>query len=160
MPDLITHVLIGLIICELFNIRRKSLVILGSVLPDLVLKISLLSFFIDFPMKEIKWLLIPFHTPVGLILLTIIIILFFRGEYILNFLLISLGWALHLAADLTNKEVFINQMLLLYPISWKSYELNIFWSNQYWYLMIISLAIYLLIIFIKRILRRKKAKYI
>ena len=91
MPDLITHVLIGLIICELFNIRRKSLVILGSVLPDLVLKISLLSFFIDFPMKEIKWLLIPFHTPVGLILLTIIIILFFRGEYFLNFLPISLG---------------------------------------------------------------------
>ena len=114
MPDLITHVLIGLIICELFNIRRKSLVILGSVLPDLVLKLSLLGFFIDIPMKEIKWLLIPFHTPIGLILVATIIILFFRGDYILNFLFISLGWALHLAADLTNKEVFINQMLLFY----------------------------------------------
>lgn len=156
MPDLITHVLIGLIVCELFNIRRKSLVVLGSVLPDLILKTSLLGFFIDLPMKEMKWLLIPFHTTIGLILVTIIIILFFRGEYILNFLLISLGWALHLAADLTNKELFINQLLLLYPFSWKSYELNIFWSNQYWYPMIISLVVYLLIILIKRRFGRKK----
>lgn len=162
MPDLITHVLIGLIVCELFNIKRKSLIILGSVLPDLVLKLSLLGFFIDIPMKEIKWLLIPFHTPSGLILVTIILILFFRVnhrnyvEYAKNFLFISLGWMLHLAADLTNKEVFINQMLLFYPFSWKSYELNIFWSNQYWYLLIISLIIYVAILFIKKMNKKKR----
>ena len=149
MPDLITHVIIGLIFCELLGIRRKSLIILGSILPDIIFKITLICIFIEIPTKEFKWFLVPMHNPAALILLTVLICLFFRSNYQQKFLMICSGWILHLIADLTNKELFMNQMFLLYPFSWKAFELNILWPNQYFYAFFLSLAVYIIIILVK-----------
>lgn len=45
MPDWLSHILIGLIAAEVFNIDKKGLVTLGSLLPDFAVKVYLLSFF-------------------------------------------------------------------------------------------------------------------
>ena len=42
MPDLMSHLLIGLIIAELFNVKKKSLVLLGTLVPDLLPKINMI----------------------------------------------------------------------------------------------------------------------
>ena len=44
MPDWLSHIIIGLIFAELFNINKKGLVVLGSLLPDFIVKINLPPF--------------------------------------------------------------------------------------------------------------------
>jgi len=55
MPDWISHILIALIIVELFNLKLKSLVLLGSILPDFFFKISTLGLFFNIPTTDIYW---------------------------------------------------------------------------------------------------------
>ena len=49
MPDLMSHLLIGLILAELLNTKKKSLVVLGALMPDLISKIHLVYFYFGFP---------------------------------------------------------------------------------------------------------------
>lgn len=151
MPDLMTHILIGLIICDIAGIKRKSLVLIGSILPDLLLKGIILSPLLNLPFMDLKWLLVPLHNPAGLIFVTCIICLIFTKDHLRIYGLIALGWASHLAADLTNKEIYMNQLMLLYPFSWKAFEMNIFWSNQFYYTIIIAALIYAAIRIVKHI---------
>ena len=112
MPDWISHILLALIICEIFNIRKKSLVILGSLLPDVLFKIQLIGNIIDIPQYEIYWLLAPLHTPIGCLLATFLIIFLFKYPKKKTFLLVTFGWISHLLIDMVTKFLFLGQTIL------------------------------------------------
>jgi|TARA_B100001971_G_C18243828_1_gene572766 general stress protein CsbA len=143
MPDWISHILIALIISKIFNIKEKSLLVLGSLLPDFILKLQLLSLF--FPkLFEIRYALIPFHAPFGLFLLTIIITPLFKHNYKKTFSLISMGWILHLIADSITKHIFMGETFFLLPFSFKSLEAGIIWPEQYLFVLVPLVVIYLI----------------
>src|SRR3989344_5938182 len=116
MPDWISHILIALIIVELFNLKLKSLVLLGSILPDFFFKISTLGLFF----------------------------------YIPTILLITIGWVTHFASDILFKTFLINtQAMLLFPFSWRSFNLNLLWGEKYYIILIITLIVYILVRLLK-----------
>ena len=73
MPDLITHIIVGLILAKLLRVKKKSLVLLGAILPDMIYKLSLLGLFFDIPENVFIFGLLPLHSPIGLIITTILI---------------------------------------------------------------------------------------
>ena len=95
MPDLITHISAASI---LFRVSRSSrhlvLFLLGTTLPDLLTR----TFSIPFP--GTKWLLAPFHTPIGFALVSLLVALFFAREVRAGaFLAMLAGGCLHMFLD-------------------------------------------------------------
>lgn len=157
MPDLLTHVLAGLIIAKLFRIRKKSLILLGSILPDIIYKIGLLGLFFPIPENLFKFGLLPFHSPIGAFLLTILLSFLFKYSKIKIISSISVGWLSHLLLDTTNKHYLIKQTYLFMPFSYKAVELGWFWLDEYSIMLILSAIILLIIYFVEYIykIRRK-----
>lgn len=147
MPDLMSHLIIGLILAELFNIRKKSLVVLGAVMPDIFSKIDLIYFFLGkFPVISFA----SFHTPLMCFLLSILIASLFRYSKIKAVLLLSLGSMSHFLADLTMRHFNEFGTRFLFPFSMKNYTLNLIWPEQSIYILVLSLFVYLLIISVKQ----------
>ncbi|MFC1889456.1 zinc dependent phospholipase C family protein [Thermodesulfobacteriota bacterium] len=95
MPDLITHISVASI---LFRVSRASshlvLFLLGTTLPDLLTR----TFYILFPVT--KWLLTPFHTPIGFTLVSLLAALFFAREIRAGvFFTLLAGGGLHMFLD-------------------------------------------------------------
>ena len=146
MPDWISHILIALIVVQLFNLKPKSLVVLGAVLPDFFFKLSILGAFISIPVSEIYWGLLPMHIPLGTFLFTLIIAPLFKFDYLKTILLITMGVVTHYASDALFKNFIINpQAMLLFPLSWKPFGFNLLWSNEYYLVLMIVILIYLVI---------------
>lgn len=144
MPDLISHAIIGFLICELLNLRPKSLVVLGAVMPDLLLKWELLHTI--FPIGDrLYWFLMPLHTPVGLLLATFIIIHFFNYSKGKTFLLITSGWLSHILSDLIFNKHFYDGNFLLFPFSWVSFEIGMVWAEEFYLVLIPLLIIYIIV---------------
>lgn len=132
MPDWITHILSALIIAELLPIKRKSLLVLGVLLPDFLSKLYLLNMFIPLPL----WLTaraFAFHTIIPLILASILTTFLFYKHQKEALILIPAGALLHLLLDATTKHYFYNP--------WWAF----FWADQYWIVMIILALTYLAI---------------
>ena len=141
MPDCLTHVVFGLLLCEVFKIKHKSLVILGCLLPDIGNLFNLLTSYKFF------WFLQPLSTPIGVILLSTSIGFLFNIEYKRAFSLLLLGAGSHLILDFTVRR-FEEGILLLFPFSWKQYNpgnFGLFWPEQFYlplFFSIILLSIY------------------
>lgn len=147
MPDWVSHLLIGLIIVQLFDIRKKSLVLLGSILPDLVGKFKMLNYF--FPGSP-DWV-IPlsnfWHTPLASFIAVCFVSLFFSYPYLTTSFLIWLGDISHFLADETTKSFL-----------WQGY-LPLLWADQYWIALIfLALLYYLLVMFNIKLLRDAHGK--
>ncbi|MCK5282770.1 MAG: hypothetical protein KAK00_05155 [Nanoarchaeota archaeon] len=156
MPDLITHIIVGLILAKLLRVKKKSLVLLGAILPDMIYKLSLLGLFFDIPENVFIFGLLPLHSPIGLIITTILISFIFKYPKHKTISSISLGWISHLLLDLTNKHYLIKQTYMFMPLSYKALELGWFWQDQYYFMLLASLAI-LIIIYIFENIRAKNS---
>jgi len=147
MPDLMGHLLIGLIIAELFSVKKKSLVLLGAIMPDILSKMYIPFFYLGLP---------PFisfdilHTPAMGFLISILIAPLFRYERIKTLILVNAGLASHFIFDLTMKHFTAGQYLL-FPFSMKFYTLNWIWPEQSTYILAASLLAYISIILFKKI---------
>ena len=151
MPDWISHILLGLIIAEIFKIKKKSLVVLGSILPDIILKAYTLSLLTPIPLNFMFWFFYPLHTIAGALLLSFIIAIFFQYEAKKTFFLIFIGALFHILLDMTTKPILYNiQGLLFFPFSWKAYDIGIFYSEQYWLVLIMLAVAYSIIKIIKQ----------
>jgi hypothetical protein len=158
MPDLLTHILIAWTLAELFNIQKKSIVILGAILPDIIYKISILNLFFNFGLSPnyLTFGLLPFHSPIGLIIVSILLCYFFIYPKIKFFLIISLGWTSHILIDLFNKHYLMKQTYLFAPFSFKAVEFGLFWQDEYILPLVISSFLLILVLFIKKISSQKK----
>jgi len=157
MPDWISHILLGLIIAEISNTNKKSLVVLGSILPDIVLKTYTISLLTPIPLNFLFWFFYPLHTVAGIILLSLLITQLFKYDPKKAFMLIFAGALSHILLDMTTKPMVYNiQGLLLFPFSWKAYSLGLFYSEQYWIVAIILLFAYIIT---KYLLRKYRAAW-
>ena len=130
--------LIALIIAEVFKIRKRSLLVLGSLLPDLISKVYLLNYFFKLP----DWLTFgtyAFHKFLPGIFAGMLIAYLFRKHLWKAIVLIPMGVVLHLSADYTTIHFFLTKR-------WY----HILWADQYWIALIITGMVYLLVLFIKK----------
>lgn len=142
MPDWISHIIIGLIFAEIFNIEKKGLVVLGSLLPDFVVKIYILSFFFHVN-DNLLFVSKLYHAPImGLIIPALLVPLFEYG-WKKTYLYVMAGFMLHIFADSFTRHY--SDGILLYPFSNSFFSFNVFWAEQYWIIMVASILAYLLI---------------
>lgn len=152
MPDWMSHFLIGLIIAGLFNIRKKSLVLLGALMPDLISKFFLLFFYFGF-WDNIG--LSSFHTPLLNFLLVILITPLFRYDRVKTIFLISIGLITHFLSDLMLKH-FKGGVQLFFPFSMQFYRFNLIWPEQSIYVLMVSFAIYFFVKVAKELIWKKQ----
>jgi len=122
-------------------------------LPDFITKIYLFSFF--FPMNDsLLFVTRLYHTPIMGLIIPALIVPLFKYDWKKTYVFIVLGFMLHVLADgLTGKRD--NVGLLLYPFSHSYFSLNMFWSDQYWIILISCAVIYVSIKLVKSRLRKK-----
>lgn len=155
MPDWISHILLGLIIAEVFNVRKKSLVVLGSILPDIILKAYALSIIIPMKINFLFWFFYPLHTIAGITILSFLLTMAFKYDIKKTFGLIFIGAASHILLDGTTRFMLYNiQGLFLFPFSWKSYGIGIFYPEQYWIAMVLLFGVYAVLRPILRLCRK------
>lgn len=147
MPDWMSHILVGLILAELFSIRKKSLVLLGALLPDLVPRLGLLFFYLGF---KSHFSLGAFHYPVVCILATVPIALLFKYNRTYTIISLNIGVLSHFIIDITQRH-FKAGMPIFFPFSTKLYTLNWFWPEQAaFYFLIMGLFVYGFIRLVKK----------
>ena|SRR3989338_11581264 len=146
MPDWMSHLIIGLILAELFNVRKKSLVVLGAFMPDLIAKLDLVLFY--FNIKTFASFSY-FHTPLMCFLISILIAPLFRYDRLKTIILVNIGLISHFLSDLTMKH-FAGGTLLFFPFIKGAYTLHWIWPEQSFYVLIASLFIYILIKAVKK----------
>lgn len=142
MPDWLSHILIGLIFAELLNVDKKSLLVLGSLLPDFLSKPYLLGFFIHVN-DGINFTSKLYHSPIMGLILPAFIAPFFKYNWKKTYLLIFSGFFLHLIADSFTDDLAGG--ILLYPFSNGFFSFKLFFPEQYWIFLIFTLVIYGLI---------------
>ena len=146
MPDWISHIIIGLLVAEVFNIDKKGLVVLGSLLPDFVVKINLLPAFFHVN-DNLLFVTRLYHSPVMGLIIPAIIAPLFKYDWRRTYIYIMLGFMLHLFADSFTRHYYDG--ILLYPISNGFFSFNVLWPEQYWIILIVSLVAYALVKLIK-----------
>lgn len=147
MPDWMSHLLIGLIISELFNIKKKSLVLLGALAPDLLPKIHLLYIHLNLP-SIVSFT--PIHTPFMVFLISVLIAPIFRYNRFKTILLFNIGALSHFVSDLSMKHFVIVGTRLFYPITNKNFTLNLIWPDQSIFILFSALIIYVAIRILKK----------
>jgi len=144
MPDWVVHLGFAYIMARLIKLRDLKLFFLGSILPDIG-RVAL--YFTDFahlnPISSSSYVAV-FHTPFMAALVASVISTFsknFRKCWVLIFL----GAIFHLALDLTQYRIG-NGVLLFYPISFKQFYFNLFWSGDNISILLRALSIGVLVI--------------
>lgn len=146
MPDWLSHILVGLIFAEVFNIRKKGLVVLGSLLPDFVVKIHLLGAF-SHVNDNVVFVTQLYHSPIMGLIIPGLIVPVFKYDWKKTYALITSGFMLHLIADSFTK--LYHDGILLYPFSYGHFSFNVLWPEQFWIAIIISLIVYAAIKIVK-----------
>jgi hypothetical protein len=141
MPDLATHVLAVTPFLRKAA-RCPALVLLGAVLPDLTGRLGILLpngvFF--------SWMDTALHTPVSMALIIYILALLFPRERRTEVLVcVGAGAVFHFALDLLQKSVTFGN-LWLFPASFASFQVPLFWGDESLFalpaLVLINLLIY------------------
>lgn len=116
-------------------------------MPDIFSKLDIIYFFLG-KMPIISFA--SFHTPLMCFLSSILISSLFMYNKIKAVLLLSLGSMSHFLADLAIRHFNEFGTRFLFSFSMKNYTLNLIWPEQSIYILILSLFVYLLIIFVKQ----------
>jgi hypothetical protein len=144
MPDWVVHLGFAYIMARLIKLRDLKLFFLGSILPDIG-RVAL--YFTDLahlnPISSSSYVAV-FHTPFMAALVASVISSFSKN-FKKCWVLIFLGAIFHLALDLTQYRIG-NGVLLFYPISFKQFYLNLFWSGDNVSLLLRALSIGILVI--------------
>jgi len=146
MPDWLSHILIGLVFAELLNIDKKSLVVLGSLLPDFIAKIYLFSLF--FPVNDILLFVTTlYHSPIMGLIIPGLVAPLFRYNRKKTYIYVMLGFMLHIIAD--SFTTGFNGGVMLYPFSHSFFSFNVFWANEFWIILVGSIIAYAIVKFAK-----------
>jgi len=125
MPSLLAHIFLGMVLAHVFKVKRKSILLFGSILPDIKIFLYLLATPL-LGLSAANSMIIPIHSLFGSLLLA----LFFasilpKEEYKSNLSLLCLGILGHFALDASIYPFYgIEHYLLLYPFSWSTYGIE------------------------------------
>ena len=139
MPDLITHLSVSYFLNKPFRIFKYStLFYCGAVLPDLATRV------VSIPFHAAAFALHPLHTPLGILLLCMLLSFFFAEEGRKEvFISLLSGSCLHLFLDLFQKHLQPGYTLL-FPFSWKAFEFGLLWPET----IVSMVPLWLVIIFV------------
>jgi hypothetical protein len=129
MPDWLTHSLVAWITGKTLRFE-VSLVVLGSLLPDLN-KLYLVFNWL-FGLRTDAFFL-PLHTPVGALLLACGVALFFNNMKH-AFVALGIGIGTHFVLDVLLTEVGGGEPLL-FPLSWQGWQFNVIPASDYEYMI-------------------------
>lgn len=127
MPDLVTHTTIG------YLVRNRKwtkpillLFIIGTILPDVLSR----TFMIIFP--QLKWFFHAFHTPIVIILFTLLFSLIFEKSLrLIVFKYVLLGAFFHCLLDFFQTGVSDTAYLWFFPFSATyDFRIGIFWAED------------------------------
>ncbi len=130
MPDLLTHFVTAYGAREIEARRRLSYwFLIGAVLPDVLTRPTTIV------MPSSFWITMPFHTPIGLLLICVMVSLLVTGRIRSGvFFNLLIGSYLHLALDILQAHI-AGSYYLFFPFSWKSFEVDLMWPEDSLYLM-------------------------
>jgi hypothetical protein len=136
MPDLLTHIMVAEGCRKIgWKGRLTPWFLVGTVLPDLLTR----PFTVLFP--GFYWWVMPLHTPIGLLLVCTLLSRFYpRQQRSQAFSNLIGGAAVHLLLDVGQKHIGSGYQLL-FPFSWSSYEIGLFWPETSLYLLPLWLAV-------------------
>ncbi len=125
MPDWITHAVAAYFMAYGLKAEKKSLVVLGGLLPDLLTKFTVFFRYV-LPPDELVGFDI-FHTPLVTLLVAVTIAPLFAYDFRKSVALISAGIASHFLLDSLQGPI---GTMFLWPFSWKPYTLGVIWSEN------------------------------
>ncbi len=158
MPDWFTHIVIGLILVELLPIKKKSLLLLGAILPDIIPKIVLLKLFIPLPSLLVSTNLSIIHTPLIILLSTILLAQLFKYSKYKVILWLNIGAFSHFISDAMLRHFGDAGVRFFYPLSMHKFSYGLFWPNESYWLLIPLLPSYLVIVWLKKIINHNLNK--
>jgi len=128
MPSLLVHLAAGLIIVKILNLKRKSILLFGSFLPD-IKAFFYPAIILIAGLSEANAFIIPLCSPIGSLLLALFFSsLFPREEFIKVFGMLMIGAISHLVLDMLMYPCYgIEHYLPLYPFSWEPIGINANW---------------------------------
>ncbi len=143
MPDWLIHLAVSYLISKLLKIRDISLVLIGTLLPDISRVLAILDFF-NLSATAYYALLMPLHSPFILVFLATATSFLFKRP-LRSFLLIILGSAIHLILDQLQSAYYTGK-LLLYPFSYHPFKsFNVFWADSSVALVLIVISFFILV---------------
>lgn len=137
MPDWITHLGIAYLLGRLIKIRDIRLLLLGSVLPDIA-RLTYLSRISDLSEISLIALLEPLHSPLIIVLMSLAIALLNQKPKA-AFLILAFGSSIHLLLDMV-VSAFGYPRLLLYPLSYKAFAINLFPHESIFSILLIGIS--------------------
>ena len=122
MPSLLAHVFLGMVLAHALRVKGKSILLFGSILPDIKIFLYMLATPI-LGLSAANALIVPIHSPFGSMLLAFFFASILpQNAYWKNASLLCLGVLCHFALDASIYPFYgIEHYLLLYPFSWKAY---------------------------------------
>lgn len=149
MPDWIAHVLVAWSLCTILGFKFKQfdtpntvIAMIGSLIPDIfkiIIPLQYLGIYIGN-------FIYPIHLPVGSLIITVVISLFFKERKII-FLFLLFGFLTHYVLDFFLINL-IGGMPLFFPLSWEQFEWGIIPADDYNFTLII-IVVALIVYFIK-----------
>ncbi|MDD5675133.1 MAG: metal-dependent hydrolase [Chitinivibrionales bacterium] len=125
MPDLATHIALGLGVGAVINNRRIiPPLLLGTVLPDVCSRIPSILY------DKVYWYAEACHTPFVMLLWCYLLSLFFKtGVRKTMFLWMYVGVIIHLVPDALQRHV-AHGYFWFFPFSWYDPHGGFFWSED------------------------------
>lgn len=147
MPDLVTHTAAAYFAGRPFLDRHKRILLyLGAILPDVLTR----PFYILIP--NLYYYTIGIHTPIFMLIVIALFAEFFEpGIRKTAFLYLLLGVLFHFALDILQKHLSTGYYWL-FPFSWHSFEIGLFWPNQ----VIPFIPLWILGVFVMEFIIRKR----
>lgn len=143
MPGWLIHISFAYLVSKLLKIRDISLVLIGSILPDVARILSLLDFF-DLAATTYYAYLTPLHSPFLVLIATIALSFLFKKP-LRAFLLIAFGAFTHLFLDQLQSAYYTGK-LLLYPFSYIPFKsFNLFWADSGIAIFFMVISIFILV---------------
>ena len=124
MPDLVTHTAAAYFLSHRNRGQsRRALFLLGAILPDLLAR----PIYILFP--NLFFYTVAIHTPVFMFIFTLLVCEFFpRHRRRVVFVSLSAGIIVHFMMDLFQRHL-LTGYYWLFPFSWRSFEIPLFWPE-------------------------------
>lgn len=128
MPNLLVHLAVGFVIAKILKVEKKSILLLGSFLPDI--KVFFYPIIImTSGLSDANAFILSFSSPIGSLLLALFLSsLFPSREFSRVFGLLSVGVISHIFMDMLMFPLYgIEHYLLFYPFSWEPVGVNANW---------------------------------
>ena len=125
MPDLVTHTAAAYLISRSNRFERfRVLFYVGTILPDILAR----PIYILWP--KLFYYTIAIHTPVFMLVFTLLLVEFFPSTSRKSARLYLLaGIVLHFLLDLFQRHL-LTGYYWFFPFSWASFELGLFWPEE------------------------------